>query len=489
MQTQRTSADASSVTKQNAASPDTDSSFYSRFVMRLLPHRRRQTEEVKKTSVVVEDYTNLLCRGSSLFFGVSPGDAGTVSTTSTGTGGAASSLGESSVHSVSTGVASFARSEVTLGALVGKGHFSKVYEITRFELQEEFEDFSETGDEEAVLSPRALMAENARAGKKYVMKRLKKRLLLRNKKFTTAAANMMVEAQYLKALDHPNIMKLRGAALGGASSFASGRHDSYFLILDRVSETLSDRIHLTWAGQRNPKSKTFLLLDESELLYQKTHYALQLASALQYLHDRRIIFRDVKPQNIGFINEHSLQLFDFGLARELPEALGLPNELFHMTMGAGTKPYTAVEVAKTGLYNLKADVFAYSILVAELLTEQVPFAHLMGSKKKPYANTDFIQAVYLDGERPVFAQGVDGPMAPPKEMQDLLAKCWDEDLFVRPSMSQVFKELESILETLKPKDGSDTAPLPPVAAETQQENGVSLTELSELSNTSATNAN
>ena len=42
--------------------------------------------------------------------------------------------------------------------------------------------------------------------------------------------------------------------------------------------------------------------------------AVSIADAISYLHSHRIIFRDLKPANIGFDNEGTLKLFDFGFA-------------------------------------------------------------------------------------------------------------------------------------------------------------------------------
>jgi serine/threonine protein kinase len=445
----------SSSANTNPVKPAHSHSFHSSsnnnsgFLMKLLPYRRRQSEEVKRTSYQLDDYANLLSRDSH-FLGNNADTATVSSATASITdfdGSMHSSVASHrpSVVSVST-VGSFQRQEISLGNLLGKGRFSKVYEITSIELMNPAAEEA-TNDIHVVLldateTARSAMSENAREGK-YAMKRLRKKLLRRPRDFTRAAAHMVLEAQYLSKLDHPNIVKLRGSALGGASSFESGAHDGYFLILDRVQETLQERIHKTWAVQQ-PQSR-----NPSEFLYQKTYYALQIASALQYLHDRRIIFRDLSPNNMGFTEDDSLQLYDFGMARELPQALGFPNELFHMTQNAGTKPYTAVEVATEGLYNLKADVYAWSMVAYEITTEQVPMAHLAGKGKNPFATKEFIQAVYIDGERPSF----EGTSAPPKELQELLQKCWQKDVFGRPSMDDVCAELQAVLKTT-PSDGS-----------------------------------
>lgn len=473
IETTRSMEDSSSVTKP-IIKPVTKKNSFNNALMKLLPNRRRQSEEVKQTSFVLDDYANLLTRDSS-FLSSAAGDAATVSS-------ATMSLNESvhaasvmssrpSVVSVAT-VGSFQRQEIALGSLLGKGRFSKVYEITSIELDPKAD---EAGVDACSLDvserARTVMSKHARQGK-YAMKRLRKKLLRRPRDFTRAAAHMVIEAQYLSKLDHPNILKLRGSALGGASSLETGNHDGYFLILDRVTETLQERIHKTWATQRS---------SGSELLYQKTHYALQLASAIQYLHDRRIIFRDLSPKNLGFTDDHSLQLFDFGMARELPQALGFPNELFHMTQNAGTKPYTATEVATTGLYNLKADVYSFSMVTYEILMEQIPMGHLAGKGKKPFATKEFIQAVYIDGERPSFE---DQPVsAPPKELQDLLSKCWQVDMFRRPTMEDVYFELQAILETLPHESGLGGTPPGPrkvtnMVLETRQQQRLSLSDLS-----------
>ena len=58
-------------------------------------------------------------------------------------------------------------------------------------------------------------------------------------------SDLALEAEFLASLSHPHIMKLRGVAFNGTSAFETGP-TGYFLIIDRLFETLGDRIK-TWA--------------------------------------------------------------------------------------------------------------------------------------------------------------------------------------------------------------------------------------------------
>jgi len=452
--------------RSSKANGSTSQERRSTFILKLLPHRRRQTKEVQRTSSVLDEYTSVLGRDSAFFGGEEASVATTVSLQASQKNAATSIRRTSNLGMVENAdVAYFVRSEITLGELLGKGQFSKVYAVESIDLE------SVPGRTHDETAARLGMAKNAQENKGlYAIKHLRQKLLHQASGkggFTRAAAALVLESQFLSKLEHPHILKLRGIALGGAKALESGSHDGYFLILDRLSETLTERIYNVWKPARLATGAGSVDVtsgdSNSSLVQRKTQYAEQLASALSYLHDRRIMFRDIKPNNLGFSikNEDSIQLFDFGMARELPAALGLgSNEMFHMTQGAGTQPYLAPEVATNGLYNLKADVYSFSMTVYELMVEELPFAHHMhanssplmmmttGHKKAFRNNRAFCQAVFLDHERPIFSDDADVP----EGLQQLLQDCWQADLFKRPTMSQVHNRLQSMTSTITPVD-------------------------------------
>ena len=195
------------------------------------------------------------------------------------------------------------RSEVQVGKLLGQGQFSKVFSVTCIELIGDTDDMLHgASSAESPLSESVMKEEqNKRQGfleefcqHRYAVKHLKKDLLKRKGKqtktemeqqFQLAAADLVVEALYLSRLSHPHILKVKAMANHGTQAFSNGRFDSYFLILDKLSETLDERIRKWRHLYRQPQEAHLCI---------KTYYALQMAQALLYLHERRILFRDLK---------------------------------------------------------------------------------------------------------------------------------------------------------------------------------------------------
>lgn len=244
---------------------------------------------------------------------------------------------------IETPIAPFHRQEIHIGKLLGKGGFSRVYECTAFLLNNEEKHTSKDNSSqrrESQLARRVVegTATNHRGETTYAIKHLDKDLLLQKgpDEFQCAAADLFVEARYMARFNHPNILKLRGMARGGTSAYADGQFDSFFLLTDKLTDTLDQRI-ARWKQEGNSH------INNQDMLTLKSYYGLQMADALRYLHDRRIIFRDLKPQNIGFKDTHTIQLYDFGLCRELPDPRpnGHDDDVYLMS-DAGTRRYMAV---------------------------------------------------------------------------------------------------------------------------------------------------
>ncbi len=96
-------------------------------------------------------------------------------------------------------------------------------------------------------------------------------------------------------------------------------------------------------------------------------YVQQLAAALQYAHDRRIIHRDVKPENMLVRDAGKVQLSDFGIARIIEQS-----SLVSLHRLAGTPAYTAPEQSR-GKPSQASDQYALAVVVYEWIVGQRPF--------------------------------------------------------------------------------------------------------------------
>ena len=164
------------------------------------------------------------------------------------------------------------------------------------------------------------------------------------------------EAQILASLNHPNI-----AAIYGIEEAEGTRA----LVLELVEgPTLADRI-----------SKGPIPLDEALPI------ARQIAEALEAAHEAGVIHRDLKPANIKVREDGTVKVLDFGLAKALdPNPDADPSQSPTLTAAAtqmgvilGTAAYMSPEQARGKTVDKRADVWAFGVVLYEMLTGTRPF--------------------------------------------------------------------------------------------------------------------
>jgi eukaryotic-like serine/threonine-protein kinase len=168
------------------------------------------------------------------------------------------------------------------------------------------------------------------------------------------------EARSGSALDHPNIVR----CIGANQDEETGKH---YLVLEYV-DGFSAHALLQRFGRLS--------------VGDATHIALDIARALEHAHARRIVHRDIKPDNILLTQSGVAKLSDLGLAKRVDEA----SHLTAARQGFGTPYYMPYEQAMNAKYaDGRSDIYALGATLYHLVTGEIPFAganHLEIVEKK-----------------------------------------------------------------------------------------------------------
>ena len=152
------------------------------------------------------------------------------------------------------------------------------------------------------------------------------------------------EARAVAQVSHPNVVAVIDAGEDG------GRPYIVFEFVD--GETLKERIDRL--GR--------LPLDEAAA------YAIEVGRGLAAAHARRLVHRDVKPQNVLIDAEGRAKVTDFGIARELEQ-----DGLTKTGRVLGTTDYVSPEQAMGQAVDARSDIYSLGVLLYEMLIGQVPF--------------------------------------------------------------------------------------------------------------------
>ena len=154
------------------------------------------------------------------------------------------------------------------------------------------------------------------------------------------------EAKVMSAFDHPNIIKFidvyttTNGKLNIEMNYADGGD-------------LSSKIR----GQRGK------LFAESEIL----DLFVQVCLAIKHVHDRKVLHRDIKAQNIFLMKSGLIKLGDFGISKVLSNTIDKARTM------VGTPYYLSPEIVENRPYSFKSDVWSLGVLLYELCTLKPPF--------------------------------------------------------------------------------------------------------------------
>lgn len=160
------------------------------------------------------------------------------------------------------------------------------------------------------------------------------------------------------------------------------------------------------------------------------HFTKQISKALAHAHERGIIHRDIKPQNIMLLRDGTIKVGDFGIA-------ALENEVYENNGEAiGSIHYIAPEQARGECPDARSDIYSLGVVMYEMLTGELPFN----------GNTLGEIAVQHMNAKPVPPR--DKNPAVPTELERITLKAMNADLNARyQSANALLGDLEAFIHT------------------------------------------
>lgn len=322
--------------------------------------------------------------------------------------------------------------ELTVGRAVGQGGFSDVRDVVAIDLDEVYD----TDDEQAALRRDFCREQNQR---RFVIKSL--RTDLPEDDNTKGILDLAVEAEFLATLDHPGILAMR--AMANSDPHAP----RFFVVLDKLSTTLERKFNY-WRKLVGEHSGKWIpcwgyCCANGHALHavwkERIGVAADIAAAMDYLHQNKIIFRDLKPDNIGFTANGDVKVFDFGLAKRLNSSVQESGDFYLLTGNTGSLRYMAPEVAMEEPYDYSVDAYSFGIMFWQICSLTTPFA---GYSQKMHA-----ELAVRDGQRP------EPDPSWPSSWTSLMSECWTADKAARPSFQYIVEQLNYNLEDLELDDG------------------------------------
>ncbi len=152
------------------------------------------------------------------------------------------------------------------------------------------------------------------------------------------------ESKAIAVLSHPNIVKI----------YDVGFTDKLQFIVMEYIDGVTLKEFIEQQGVIKPKDCV--------------HFAIQILRALQHAHDRGIVHRDIKPQNIMLFPDGSIKVMDFGIARFAREEGKTLSD-----KAIGSVHYISPEQARGDITDEKSDVYSVGVMMYEMLTGVKPF--------------------------------------------------------------------------------------------------------------------
>ncbi|KDO21970.1 TKL protein kinase [Saprolegnia parasitica CBS 223.65] len=233
--------------------------------------------------------------------------------------------------------------------------------------------------------------------------------LLPHKADVEDAIQFIDEVKLMAEFKSPYIVALRGAAWNNpVELFAVIEYMDKGDLKDYLAQTTLDQV--SWA--------------------EKLEILRPIGRGLAYLHERKVIHRDLKSRNVLLDAKKGAKLSDFGVSKAESENT--------MTCGVGTYRWMAPEVLQDSHYSVAADVYSFGMIIAEMGTHMTPYADLKNAKGQPVVDTA-IMAMLIQGTiEPTFSDACPAPL------RALATRCTLRIATDRPAAEDLVHELDAM---------------------------------------------
>ena len=209
------------------------------------------------------------------------------------------------------------------------------------------------------------------------------------------------EVKILKKLDHSNIIKFIDA-------------------FTRTKPNTTLNIVTEYADGGDLNRKILKLREKKSPLTEKeiVNYLTQICLALNHMHKKKVIHRDLKSGNVFLTKSGLVKLGDFGISK------GFKNTWEKAITKVGTPYYLSPEIISSKPYDSKSDIWALGVLLYEMMTYKMPF----NANSFASLSLKIIKGFYKEP-----------PSSYSKDLIDLVKRCLNRDPKKRPSAENILK--------------------------------------------------
>lgn len=274
----------------------------------------------------------------------------------------------------------FDRTAVVLGDVIGTGHFGRVYQGT---LE------TEPGGDVVIVAVKTLH-------RHYAVRDAGSKIFLQ-------------EALIMKDFCHPNVLQLLG-----------------------LTRDEKDGLMVITPYMKHGDLLTYIQDERNNVKLQQTMtFGIHVAEGMRYLSEMKFVHRDLAARNC-MLSEHLVaRVADFGLSRDIYE-----KEYYSQRNNGSRLPirWMAPESIENGVYNTKTDVWAYGVLLWELMTR--------GAMPYPQIDTWDVLNFLNKGLR------MQQPKSCPHELYQIMLLCWHQDPAKRPAFAKLVTDVTTLAKCL-----------------------------------------